>query len=86
MKSKKGFLDSLASLAIGAGIATITIVVILLVMANLAANTTVAADANASAAVDTAQNEVGGLPDWLGLLIIVAIAVVILAVIKKIRG
>ena len=69
--------------ALGIGIATlvITLAVVFLVLANIKANTSVAADANATAAVNTLTNAAATIPGWVPLVVIVAIGALILGMI-----
>ena len=55
--------------------------VVFLVLANIKANTSVAADANATAAVNTLTNAAATIPGWVPLVVIVAIGALILGMI-----
>jgi hypothetical protein len=59
-----GVFDQLSSLGVGIAALSITLVVVFLIMSQTAANTTVAADANATAAVSTLQTATDDIPGW----------------------
>lgn len=83
LKSKKGILENLNALAIGIVTFGITIVIVLLIMSNLAANTQVTADANATAAVQASQEAASDITDWLALIVIVTIGALILFLVRR---
>lgn len=85
MKSKKGVLDNLSALGVGIAGLTITLVVVFLIMSQTAANTTVAADANASAAIDTLQNATDDIPGWVPLIVIAIIGSILLGLVALFR-
>ena len=62
--NKKAVLDNLAALGVGIAGLAITLVVVFLILSQTAANTTVAADANASAALVELQNATDDIPGW----------------------
>jgi len=84
-KHKKGVLDNLAALGVGIAALAITLVVVFLIMSNVASNSDVEADANASAAVDTLQLAADDIPGWVPLVVIAVIGVLILAIVKRFR-
>lgn len=69
LKKKKGVFNNLAALGVGIAALAITLVVVFLIMSETAANTTVAADTNASAALDTLQNAADDIPGWVPLIV-----------------
>jgi len=79
---KKGVLDNLSALGIGAVSVTITLAIVFLIFSNLASNTSIAADGNATAATSTIQAAVGTIPGWVPLIILVAIGVLLLFMIR----
>lgn len=83
--NKKGVFDQLGALAIGVATLVITLAVVFLLLAKVAANTDVAADSNASAAVRTLTTDTYSIVTWVGLVIIVAIGVLILGLVRMIR-
>jgi len=57
---------------LGIGIAglVVTLVVVFLILANVKANTTVAADGNATAAVATLTTAAATIPGWVSIVVI----------------
>ena len=87
MKTKKGqgVFDALSAIAIGVAALAIVLTVAFLILSNLASNTQVAADANATAAVQTITNDAATIPSWVGLVLLVAIAGLILILVRGFR-
>lgn len=81
LKSKKGVFDQLGALGVGIAILVITLAVVFLILAQVAANTQVAAEGNASAAVDTLTAAAATIPGWVPLVILVAIGGLILGLV-----
>lgn len=86
MKSKKGVFNQLAALGVGIAALAITLVVVFLIMSETAANTTVAADGNASAALDTLQNAAADVPGWVPLIVIAVIGAILLGLVAMFRS
>ena len=85
LMNKKGVFDQMAALAIGVATLVITLAVVFLMLAKIAANTDVAADGNATAAVKQLTTDTYSIVTWVGLVIIVAIGVLILGLVRMIR-
>lgn len=85
MKDKRGVFDNLGALGVGLAGLAITLAVVFLILANLAANTDIAADGNASAAVTTLTDAAEDIPGWVPLVVIVAIGGLILGLIAVFR-
>ena len=84
--NKKGqVFEQLSALGIGIAALVITLVVVFLIMAQVAANSTVAADANATAAVKTLQNAAKTIPDWVGIVVITAIGALLIGMVMMFR-
>ena len=83
--NKKGVLDNLSALGVGIAGLAITLVVVFLILSQTAANTTVAADPNASAAIDTLQNATDDIPGWVPLIVIAMIGAVLLGLVAMFR-
>ena len=83
--SKKGVLDNLSALGVGIAGLAITLVVVFLILSQTAANTTVAADPNASAAIDTLQNATDDIPGWVPLIVIAFIGSILLGLVAMFR-
>ena len=82
---KKGVLDQLGGLIQTLGFLAILIAVIFLVVAQIAANDQVAADANATKAIGTVQNAMADIPDWLPVIVITVIGGILLGLIQFFR-
>ena len=85
LKHKRGVIDNLSALIIGLGAFAIVAVVIFLIMSELAANTDVAADSNASAAVGEVQSAASDIPGWLPIVVITVIGGVLLLLVRVFR-
>jgi len=86
LKQKKGqVFDQLSALGIGVTALAITLVVVFLILAQTAANTTVAADGNASAAISTLQTATATIPSWVPLIIIAVIGAILLGLVALFR-
>jgi len=84
--TKKGqIFDQLSGLGIGIAALAITLVVVFLILSQTAANTTVAADANASLAVDTMQASAATIPGWVPLIVIAVIGAILLSLVAVFR-
>lgn len=86
LKAKKGqIFGQLAGLGIGIASLAITLVVVFLLLSQTAANTTVAADTNASAAIDTLQEATDDIPGWVPLIVIAVIGSILLGLVALYR-
>lgn len=85
LKNRKGVFDQLGGLGVGIAALAITLVVVFLIMSETAANTTVAADTNASAALDTLQNAASDIPGWVPLVVIAVIGAILLGLVAMFR-
>lgn len=86
LKKKGQVMDNLSGLFIGlAGLAVVAIVVFL-ILSQLAANTTVAADSNASAAIDEVQDAGDDIVDWLPIVVITIIGALLIGLVAFFRG
>ena len=83
--NKKGVLDNLSALGVGIAGLAITLVVVFLILSQTAANTTVTADPNASAALDTLQNATDDIPGWVPLIVIAFIGSILLGLVAMFR-
>jgi len=81
IQSKAGVFDQLGALGIGVATLVITLAVVFLILAQVGANTQVAADGNASASTTTLTTAAATIPGWVPLIILVAIGGLILALI-----
>jgi len=84
--TKKGqIFDQLSGLGVGIAALAITLVVVFLILSQTAANTTVAADSNASAAVDAMQGAADDIPGWVPLIVIAIIGAILLSLVAVFR-
>ncbi len=83
--NKKGILDQLGPLVIALVVVGLTIVIGLLIMSEVADNTTVSADSNASAAVDDTQNAISDIPTWLSIIVITVIGALLISLVSVFR-
>ena len=81
MKSKTGVFDQLGALGVGVATLVITLAVVFLILAQVGSNTQVAADANATLAVNTLTTAAATITGWVPLIILVAIGGLILALV-----
>jgi len=84
--NKKGVLDQLAALGVGVAGLCITLVVVFLILSTVKANTTVAADGNATAAVTTLTTAAATIPNWVPLIIIAVIGALLIGLVSYFRG
>ena len=83
--AKKGILNNLTGLAVGIAALAIVLTVVFLIMSSTASNTTVTADANASAAIDKLQIATDAIPGWVPLVVITVIGVSLLGLVRLFR-
>jgi len=84
--NKKGqVMDQLGALGIGIAILTVTLVVVFLILSQLGANTTVAADSNATATVNTLTGAANDIPGWVPIVVITFIGALLLGMIALFR-
>ena len=85
-KSKKGqVVDQLGALAVMLGVIGITLVVAFLIFDGVRDNAKVAADANATAAINSATNAASDIPGWLPIIVITIIGSLLIGLIAVFR-
>ena len=84
--NKRGVFDQLIDLSIGIGIFAVVGVVVTLIVSNVGSNSTVAADGNATAYVRATQVQLGTLPGWLGVIIVVAVGALLIGMVMMFRS
>jgi len=77
--------DQLSALGIGIAALVVTLVVVFLIMAQVGANTTVAADPNATLAVKTLQNAAATIPNWVPIVVITGIGSLLIGMVMMFR-
>ncbi len=86
IKDKRGqVFDQLAQLGVGIAALAITLVVVFLILSETKANSTVAADANATAAITELQNAADDIPGWVPLVVIAVIGAILLGLVAFFR-
>ena len=84
--AKKGqVFDNLMGLGVGVAALAITLTVVFLILSETAANSTVAADPNASAAIDQLQSAADDIPGWVPLVVIAVIGTILLGLVALFR-
>ena len=84
-KNKKGVFDNLAALGVGIAGLAITLVVVFLILSQTKANTTVAADSNATSALNTLTTSAASIPGWVPLIVIAVIGSILLGLVALFR-
>ena len=85
LKSKSGIMDQLPSIVTALVVIGITLVVGLLIMSEVADNSKVAADNNASVAVDEVQAAISDIPTWLSIVVIAIIGALLIGLVGLFR-
>lgn len=84
---KKGqIFEQLSGLGIGIAGLAITLVVVFLILSQTKANSTVAADNNATAAINTVTNAAAQIPNWVPLVVIAVIGALLIGLVTMFRG
>lgn len=86
LQSKKGVIENLAPIVISLVALGITLVVAFLIMGNVASNSSVAANTNATAAINTVQNSAATIPGWLPIIVITIVGALLIALVSMFRG
>jgi hypothetical protein len=83
--NKKGVFNQLSALGVGVAGLCITLVVVFLILSTIKANATVAADGNATAAVNTLTTAAATIPNWVPLVIIAVIGALLIGLVSYFR-
>ena len=84
--NKKGAIDQLMPVVIALVVIGITLVIGFLILAEVAANSKVAADTNATAGVAAVQNAMDDIPGWLPIIVITIIGALLIGLVAYFRG
>jgi len=84
--NKKAVIQQLLPVVIALVSIGITLVVGFLILSEVAANSTVTADANASEAVDQVQQAMDDIPGWLPIIVITVIGALLLGLVAFFRA
>jgi len=85
VKKKNGVVGQLQPLIIALVAVGIVLAVGFLIMAEIAANTTVAADGNATAAINETRDAIAEIPGWLSIIVITVIGALLLGLVQLFR-
>jgi len=86
LMNKKGQIEALVPLVISLVVIGILLVVAFLIFSQVAANTTVVADANATAAIESVQEATADIPGWLPIIVVVVIGALLIGLVGFLRG
>ncbi len=84
--NRKGAIAELMPVVIALVSIGIMLVVGFLILSEVAANSEVAADANASKAIDTVQNAMQDIPGWLPIIVITIIGALLISLVSFFRA
>uniref|UniRef100_A0A6H1ZIX9 Uncharacterized protein n=1 Tax=viral metagenome TaxID=1070528 RepID=A0A6H1ZIX9_9ZZZZ len=84
--NKKGQIEALVPLVISLVVIGILLVVAFLIFSQVAANTTVVADTNATAAIQAVQEATDDIPGWLPIIVVVVIGALLIGLVSFLRG
>lgn len=85
MNTKGQVFDQMSALGVGIAGLAITLVVIFLILAKAKANSAVAADGNATAALNSITTAAADIPGWVSLVVIAVIGAIILGLVALFR-
>ena len=83
--NNKGQIDQLVPLVISLVVIGVLLVVSFLIMDEVADNSAVKADGNATAAVNTVVDSMDDLPSWLPIIVIVVIGALLIGLVSFLR-
>lgn len=86
LKQRKGAIAELMPLVVSLVAIGITLVVGFLIMSEVASNSKVTADQNASTAVDNVQQSLDDIPQWLPIIVITVIGALLIGLVSYFRG
>ena len=81
-----GVMDNLSALFIGLASLSIIAVVVFVIMGQIASNSTVAADPNATLAIEQIQGAADDIPGWIPLVVIAVIGSILIGLVAYFRG
>jgi len=86
LMNKKGQIEALVPLVISLVVIGILLVVAFLIFSQVAANDTVVADGNATAAIEAVQSATDDIPGWLPIIVVVVIGALLIGLVSFLRG
>lgn len=84
-KGAAGVFDALGGMGVGIAALSIVLIVVFLILSTLGANTQVAADSNATAAVNTLSRAADDIPGWVPIVVIAVIGSLLLGLVALFR-
>jgi len=81
--NKKGVMQELGNLGVGIAYLVIVLAIVFLILANIRANTTVAADGYATNATVALTDAAAQIPGWVPLIILIAIGGLMLYMVRR---
>jgi len=84
--NKKGQIEALVPLVISLVVIGILLVVAFLIFAQVADNSTVSADSNATAAIEAVQEATDDIPGWLPIIVVVVIGALLIGLVSFLRA
>lgn len=78
-------MENLGALGVGIAGLAITLIVVFVMLSQARSNTTVAADQNATAAINTLAEAADDIPGWVPLVVIAFIGVAVLGIVRLLR-
>ncbi len=85
LMNKKGQIEALVPLVISLVVIGILLVVAFLIFSQVAANSTVTADTNATAAIEAVQEATDDIPGWLPIIVVVVIGALLIGLVSFLR-
>ena len=86
LMNKKGQIEALVPLVISLVVIGILFVVAFLIFSQVAANSSVVADSNATAAIEAVQEATDDIPGWLPIIVVVVIGALLIGLVSFLRG
>ena len=86
LMNKKGQIEALVPLVISLVVIGILLVVAFLIFSQVAANSSVVADSNATAAIEAVQEATDDIPGWLPIIVVVVIGALLIGLVSFLRG
>ena len=86
LMNKKGQIEALVPLVISLVVIGILLVVAFLIFSQVAANSSVVADTNATAAIESVQEATADIPGWLPIIVVVVIGALLIGLVSFLRA
>lgn len=86
LMNKKGQIEALVPLVVSLVVIGILLVVAFLIFSQVAANSSVVADTNATAAIESVQEATADIPGWLPIIVVVVIGALLIGLVSFLRA